>query len=205
MTKEELKAFSDEIGQLFNDGKILCPVHLSYGNEEQLLRIFEKVSQNDWILSTWRSHSHYLCSGRDKEELKKQIMEGHSMHIFGHRFYTSAIVGGIAPIAVGIGYALKQKKDKSLVWCFLGDMGASTGIAMESIRYACGNDLPVRFVIEDNQLSVKTKTRECWGCTKCEHGLRDRFLFSCDLYDCDNVRYYRYERVKPHAGNGGLF
>jgi len=150
-----------------------------------LIEIFKRYQADDWIFSTWRNHYHWLLSGRDPDELKKQIIEGHSMHVFDDKFFTSAIVGGIAPIAVGVALALKKQNSPNRVWCFLGDMGSMTGLARESIRYACGHDLPVIFVIEDNGLSVKTNTQEAWGQADTEKAMR-----------------YKYERKYPHAGCG---
>ena len=203
MIKEEIIKFEEEIAELYKQGKIRSPVHLGGGNEEQLIEIFNNVKPDDWIFSTWRSHYHWLLSGRDPDELRRQILAGHSMHIFGDRFFTSAIVGGIAPIAVGVAWSLKQKKVGSHVWCFLGDMGASVGIAMESIRYACGHDLPINFVIEDNNLSVKTDTKLSWGCKDCRKDNSPRALFACDPYNkTKKVTYYEYNRHWPHAGCG---
>ena len=188
MTKEELIAFEQDIAKIYEQGLIKSPIHLAGTNEEELIKIFNKfVGRNDWIFSTWRSHYHWLLSGRDPEELKKQIVEGHSMHVFGDKFFTSAIVGGIASIAVGVALALKLKggvKNTKVV-CFLGDMGARTGAAMEAIMYATGHELPILFVVEDNGLSVRAKTEEVWG-----EGIRDL------------VQDYVYERKYPHAGTG---
>ena len=39
MTSEELIAFESEIAQLFEQGKIHAPVHLSKGNERELIEI----------------------------------------------------------------------------------------------------------------------------------------------------------------------
>lgn len=200
MTREELIKFEDEIADLYKNGKIRAPVHLSGGNEDQLIDIFKHVRPSDWIFSTWRNHYHWLLSGRPPEDLRKQILEGHSMHVFDKKFFTSAIVGGIAPIAVGVAMALKRKNSKERVWCFLGDMGASTGIAMESIRYACGHDLPVSFVIEDNNLSVKTDTRISWGCKECRVDFKHKGF--CQYLAIERVRCYRYDRKYPHAGTG---
>jgi pyruvate dehydrogenase E1 component alpha subunit len=187
MTKEELIAFEDDIAKLYEAGQIRAPIHLAGTNEDELIRIFEQeYKPNDWIFSTWRNHYHWLLSGRDPEDLKNQIVTGHSMHVFGERFFTSSIVGGIASIAVGVALALKLKGVKdSRVICFLGDMGARTGQAMEAMMYACGHDLPILFVIEDNGMSVRAKTQEVWG-----EGVRD----------C--TQEYVYERKFPHAGTG---
>jgi pyruvate dehydrogenase E1 component alpha subunit len=194
MTKEELIKFTDEIAELYKQGKIKGPVHLGGDNEDQLIEIFKDVKPTDWIFGTWRNHYQWLLSGRDPEELKAQILASHSMHVFGDRFFTSAIVGGIAPIAVGVAYALQKSGSQDHVWCFLGDMGASTGIAMESMRYACGHHLPITFVIEDNGLSVKTDTLESWGCTGCAFN-------DCHLFGKKHIAY-NYHRKYPHAGTG---
>jgi len=183
--KQELIDFTNEIVSLYEAAKIKSPVHLSGGNEDQLIELFKHVKPNDWIFSTWRSHYHWLLSGRDKQELKNQILNGHSMHIFGDKFFTSAIVGGIAPIALGVAQALKMKNSPDKVWCFLGCMGASGGLAQECIRYASGHELPIMYVIEDNNLSVRADTRDTWGKGK-----------------ANVVTAYKYTRKFPHAGSG---
>lgn len=194
MNKECLIKFEDEIAELYKQGKVHSPIHLAGDNEEELIDIFKDYKEGDWIFSTWRSHYHWLLSGRDPKELKRQITQGHSMHIFAERFFTSAIVGGIAPIAVGVAYALKNEGSRNKVWCFLGDMGASVGITWESMKYACRHRLPVNFVIEDNGLSVKTDTQESWG-----NGCGD--CVKCKVFPV-NTRHYTYKRKYPHAGCG---
>lgn len=188
MTEEELIQFEQEIATLYEEGKIKTPVHLSGSNEKQLIRIFKDYKDGDWIFSTWRNHYHWLLSGRDPTELKDKILGGNSMHIYDKKFFTSAIVGGISPIALGVALALKLKGDtQTKVWCFLGCMGSMCGISKESIRYAEGHDLPIKFILEDNDLSVKTKTQEAWG-NKIVNGSK--------------VDYYYYKRKWPHAGTG---
>ena len=186
MNKEELIRFEDEIADLFENGEIKFPIHLAGTNEDKLIEIFdEHYNEGDWILSTWRNHYHWLLSGRCPDALRTQIKNHGSMHIYGDKFFTSAIVGGIAPIAVGIALALQRQKSTNKVLCFLGDMGASTGIARESITYAEGHDLPVLFIIEDNGLSVATDTKEVWGTKNKSKTIK-----------------YEYERFYPHSGIG---
>jgi pyruvate dehydrogenase E1 component alpha subunit len=185
MDKQQLIDFETDIATIYQTGKIKAPVHLAGGNEDALLEIFKDYIQGDWVFSTWRSHYHWLLSKHDPEELKRQILEGKSMHVFGDKFFTSSIVGGITPIALGVAQALKMKGSLNKVWCFLGCMAVSGGLASECIRYARGHSLPIIFVVEDNNMSVRAKTRETWGLNK-----------TCDL------RVYKYERKYPHAGSG---
>ena len=79
------------------------------------------------------------------------------------RIYSSAIVGGVLPIAVGAAMAIRASGEDARVHCFLGEMTAESGIAHESIKYSRNFGLPIRFVVEDNEKSVCTDTREAWG------------------------------------------
>ena len=146
MIAEALIAFEQEIAQLFEQGQIRSPVHLSGGNEDALIRIFQSIKPTDWVFSTHRSHYHALLKGIPKEWLKAEILANRSITINNaeHHFFSSAIVGGILPIAVGVAMTGQT------VWCFCGDMAGSTGIFYECLQYAQGHDLPITFVIEDN-------------------------------------------------------
>src|SRR3990167_290064 len=159
MTEDDLIAFEAEIAALFEQGKIRAPVHLSKGNEAELIRIFKDIKPNEWVFSNHRSHYAALLKGIPRDWLKEEILAGHSITLNNreHKFFSSAIVGGILPIAVGV--AMGGAK----VWCFVGDMAASTGIFRESVRYAGGHDLPITFIVENNGMSVCTPTREVWG------------------------------------------
>ena len=184
----ELVAFEDEIREIYLAGRIRAPVHLCGGNEEQLIEIFDEIDEDDWVFSTHRSHYHALLKGVDKEWLRQEILDGRSISIFNaeHRFFSSAIVGGCLPIALGTAMAIERKGEKRHVWVFAGDMAAETGMFHECAKYASRNALPITFVIEDNGLSVNTPTHAAWGMGQ---GVAD-------------VRRYRYERQWPHHGAG---
>lgn len=188
MTPAELIAFEDDIAACFERGEIKGPVHLSGGNEEELIAVFHGIHREDWVLSTWRNHYHALLHGVSPEKLKRRILEGPSMNINfpEHRFLTSAIVGGILPIACGIAAGIKRRGGSERVWCFVGDMAASVGAFYEARKYAVGHALPLRIVVEDNALSTNTPTAETWG-----------------VGDTDPVRFwYDYKRTRPHVGIG---
>jgi len=188
MTKEELIQFEDQIIELFLDKKIRAPVHLSRGNEEQLIEIFKEVNSEDYVFSTHRSHYHALLKGVSIERIRDEIISGRSIHLYfkEHNFFTSAIVGGIVPIALGVAMAIKRKNSTNWAWVFVGDMAAETGAFHECMKYAGRNDLPITFVVEDNGLSTNTPTQLVWG----EHKVKP------------NIIRYKYERFYPHVGVG---
>lgn len=188
ITKQELIDFEEEISQLFLDKKIRCPIHLSGNNEDELINIFKNIKKNDWVFSTHRNHYHALLKGIPKDYVMESIISGNSMHINSkkHKFFTSAIVGGILPIALGVSMAIKKNKENAMVWVFVGDMAAEMGIFHECTKYAGRNYLPIIFVIENNHYSVETLTQKSWGSAK----------------NMPNIIKYDYDRKYPHVGVG---
>lgn len=165
LSKNELIAFEDKISKIYSEGRIHAPIHLSRGNEEPLMEIFEDVKEGDWVFSTWRNHYHALLKGIPEDWLEKEIVAGHSMHINNkkHKFYSSSIVGGSLPVALGVAMALKRKGSENRVWSFSGDMGSETGMFHEVTKYAIGHNLPINFIVEDDGFGVYTPTKEVWG------------------------------------------
>lgn len=191
MTADDLLAFEADIAAEFNAGRIRAPVHLYDGNEDAIIRYFETVNPEDWICCSWRSHYQCLLHGVPPEELKAAIMEGRSIALCfpQHRIISSAIVGGIIPIALGVAMAVKRVNGPERVHCFMGEMTAETGIAHECFKFAHNWDLPISFVVEDNGKSVCTDTRAVWA--------HEPFLFPSG-----KIYTYRYESKFPHAGAG---
>ena len=63
MNKQELINFETDIANMFNNAKIKAPIHLYYGNEEKLIKIFKKIKKKDWVFCSWRSHYQCLLKG----------------------------------------------------------------------------------------------------------------------------------------------
>jgi pyruvate dehydrogenase E1 component alpha subunit len=190
----DLISFEDRVAELFNEGKIRSPVHLYSGNEKEIINVFQDIKNEDWVFCSWRSHYQCLLKGVPQDHLLKEILEGRSISLCfpEHKIFSSAIVGGVLPISVGVAISIKKKKSKEMVYCFLGDMTAETGIAYESIKYSINHDLPIRFIIEDNDLSVCTETRKVWGSKK---------LFF-ENFNSSKIVHYGYKSKYPHAGAG---
>ena len=189
-TKEELIQFEDDIISHWEAGEITGPIHLSNGNEEQLIEVFKKISPTDWVFSTWRSHYHALLHGVEKSKLKQKILDGKSITIVDKesKFYASAIVTGTLPIALGVAKSLKQKNSDEKVWVFLGDMAFESGIFYEVHKYARNYDLPLHFIVEDNGVSTNTPTGATWNNIQREIP--------------EDVIFYKYESKYPHYGTG---
>ena len=80
------------------------------------------------------------------------------------------------------------------VWCFLGDGAEEQGHFYEAALFAEAHELPITFIIEDNDRQVDTAKRVRRGdpLNAAQHPL--------DHFAC--VRRYYYTPTYPHAGSG---
>lgn len=190
ITKEELIGFTKKVVDLFHMGWLPYILHLSGGNEDELIDIFKNINKGDYVFSTHRSHYHYLLAGGNQEHLLHKIKNGDSMFVFDRyiNFYTSSIVAGTPCIAAGVAMALKMKGSTQKVWCFIGDGAEDEGHFYEAVRFVESNNLPCIFVIEDNNKSVdSTKTNR-----------HNEYIMKWP--NC--VMRYNYIPTLPHCGTG---
>jgi TPP-dependent pyruvate/acetoin dehydrogenase alpha subunit len=187
--KKKLIEFEKKIKVLYEKKIIKSPIHLSGNNENELIKIFKNIKKNDWVFSTWRNHYHALLHGITEIELLNQIIGGRSMSICSAKpkFYSSSIVGGILPIAVGVALSHKIKNIKNNVWVFIGDMTYETGVFHECHKYSIQNKLKIKFIVEDNNMSTNTPTNKVW---------------KKNTQKMKNVIKYKYTRKYPHHGTG---
>jgi len=203
-TAETLIAFESKIVSHFAAGSLPCLIHLSGGNETQLLDIFSRVRPHDWVFSTHRNHYHALLKGIPADHLEAEILAGRSMFIYSraHNFLTSSILAGTCCIAAGVAWSLVHSENVGgasrpdsapHVYCFLGDGAEEEGHYYEAALFAESNDLPITFIIEDNARQVDTPKRERRGIF---HSTR------CPLDHFTCVKRYHYEPTYPHGGAG---
>ena len=103
-------------------------------------------------------------------------------------FYSSSIVGGIIPIALGTSMIYKKQKNNSKhVWCFVGDMTYESGLFWEAYKMSQNYKLPLTFIVEDNGKSVTTDTVKSWN---------------GKMEPLEGVIYYTYNSKYPHHGTG---
>ena len=211
LSKEQLQSFEKEIADIFATGAIKAPVHLRGGNENYLINIFKEnhISKEDYVYGYWDSHMLGLLKGISPEKIKEEILKGNSIALCfpQDNFYCSGIVGSLIGVAVGTAWIIKRNSIPSkyrnilgiedpktpTVYHFCGDMSAETGIFFESLKYAYNWDLPIKFIVADNHLSVMTDTREVWN---------DPLPWFVGTKYESKIIYFRYINTYPHSGLG---
>ena len=163
-----IRLVEEAIAERYGEQEMRCPVHLSDGQEGIASGACMALRPEDKIVSTHRSHGHYLAK---QGSLKAMLCEiygrapgcvggrGGSMHLLDDEAGVLAclpIVGTSVPLGVGVAYAAKRKGEDTVVTVFLGDAVMEEGVFHESANFAALYSLPVIFVCENNDLSFYT-------------------------------------------------
>ena len=82
--------------------------------------------------------------------------KGGHMHLFDPdvSFACSGIIAEGCPPAAGAGLAAKKRNTDSVAVAYLGEGAIDQGAFLESLNFASVHDLPVVFVIEDNDWAI---------------------------------------------------
>ena len=144
------------------------PIHLSIGQEGVAAGVLVAAEAVDVCVSTHRNHAHYIAKGGNVDRMVQELYglstgcsggAGGSMHLFDDdvgMWGSSAILGGSIPIALGLALAKKMAGDGGVAIAFSGDGGTDEGSFWEALNLAALLELPVLFVVEQNELSTNT-------------------------------------------------
>lgn len=167
------------------------PIYLSIGQEFVPAVASVVLSKDDWnLFPQHRGHSWYLSYGGDPGQLIDELLglptgcargmggsaslQYPSKRIYGH----SGLLGDQVPIAAGM--ALGSDQPTLVV---MGDAAAEEDYVLATLGFAITKKIPILFVVEDNGLSILTKTevRRSWDIVKVAAG------FGIQSIWCDNT------------------
>lgn len=167
-----IRTIEKEIARRYAEQKMRTPIHLSIGQEFAAVGVCSALGPDDVVVSTHRSHAHYLAKGGSLNAFIAELHGkatgcsggfGGSMHLVDRScgFYGStSIVGGTIPVGVGIAFAKVCRKEKGIVVIFHGDAAIEEGVWHESVNFAVLKKLPVLFICENNGYSCYTPLSE---------------------------------------------
>lgn len=163
-----IRRFEEKAGQLYGMGLIGGFCHLYIGQEAVVTGIQSVQEPQDTVVTTYRDHAHMLACGMDPKGIMAELTgreggysrgKGGSMHMFSlekNFFGGHGIVGASTAIGTGLGFAHKYKEDGGIAVSYMGDGAANQGQVAECYNMAALWDLPVLFVIENNQYGMGT-------------------------------------------------
>ena len=163
-----IREFEERTAEMYTRGKITGFCHLCIGEEAVAVGAISALNQEDYVVSSYRDHGHCLAKGSSPSEVMAELFgratgvckgKGGSMHLFDlDRGFLGgyAIVAGGIPIAVGVGQAIKYRKEDKVVACFFGDGATNAGAFFESLNMAKIWSIPVIFICENNFYGIGT-------------------------------------------------
>jgi pyruvate dehydrogenase E1 component alpha subunit len=167
-TMLRIRMIEEEIAARYSEQEMRCPVHLSIGQEATAVGACAALRRDDQIISSHRSHGHYLAKGGDLKAMLAEIYgrvdgccggRGGSMHLFDDAAGIIAsipIVGSFLPLGVGAAMSYRYAKQDRVCIAFLGDGASEEGVFHESANFAALKKLPIIFFLENNQYSCYT-------------------------------------------------
>ncbi len=168
-----IRRFEQRAVEQYRLGNIRGYFHPYLGEEGIAAGAISALEPDDYIVSTHRGHGHALAKGHDPKIMMAELFgretgychgRGGSMHVASRSIRNlgaNGIVGGGLAIGDGAALAIKQRGEKNVVVAFCSDGSSANGIWHESINLAAIWDLPVIFVLENNQYAVSTPIRDC--------------------------------------------
>jgi len=163
-----IRRFEQQALKHYNNGAMGGFLHLYIGQESVAVGTASLMNGNDEIITAYRDHGHALAVGMEMNPCMAELFgkgtgcskgKGGSMHFFApdkHYWGGHGIVGGQAPLGMGLAFALKYKGIKGCAVAFLGDGAVNQGVFSECLNMAALFELPVVFVIENNGYSMGT-------------------------------------------------
>ncbi|MBC7144906.1 MAG: pyruvate dehydrogenase (acetyl-transferring) E1 component subunit alpha [Thioclava marina] len=166
-----IRRFEEKAGQLYGMGLIGGFCHLYIGQEAVVVGLEAAAKEGDKRVTSYRDHGHMLACGMDPKGVMAELTgreggyskgKGGSMHMFSkekHFYGGHGIVGAQVPIGAGLAFSDKYKGNDNVTFAYFGDGAANQGQVAETYNMAQLWDLPVVFVIENNQYAMGTSVK----------------------------------------------
>jgi TPP-dependent pyruvate/acetoin dehydrogenase alpha subunit len=167
-----IRVFETECIKLYRQGLIVGYFHPYLGEEAIAAGVCAALRQDDYIVSTHRGHGHCIARGGELKRMVAEVLgreagycrgRGGSMHIADigiGNIGANGIVGGGIPIGVGAGLGIHIRGGDQVVVIFFSDGACNNGVFAESLNLAAIWDLPVVFLLENNQYAVSSPIEE---------------------------------------------
>lgn len=166
-----IRRFEEKTAQIYTTGKIAGFCHLYIGQEAVVVGMLSASTKEDKHITAYRDHGHMLALGSDPGAIMAELMgksdgcsrgKGGSMHMFdiSNNFYGGhGIVGANVSIGTGLAFAEKYKEGSGIAYVYFGDGAAHQGQVYECFNMAKLWNLPVVYVIENNEYAMGTSIK----------------------------------------------
>ena len=186
-------------------------LHVYNGQEAVAVGSIAALQSDDPVITAYRDHGHALARGMDPKigmaELFGRIGgcakgKGGSMHFFDvtkHMYGGHGIVGAQTPVGAGLAFAtqyedevINKRPNSRVTLCFLGDGALNQGAFHEACNLAKVLNIPVIYVVENNQYAMGTSIERCTSAA-------DQLTKKALAYDMDAIEVDGMDVIKTYC------
>ncbi|MGB4231158.1 MAG: thiamine pyrophosphate-dependent dehydrogenase E1 component subunit alpha [bacterium] len=204
------------MAELSERGKIPGNIHSYVGQEAIAVGILADLSPQDYMASTHRGHGHLIAKGGDLKRMMAELYgkatgyckgKGGSMHVADFSIGSlgaNGIVGGGIAMATGAALANKLDGSNAVTVAFFGDGASNQGVVYECFNMASIWQLPIIYVLENNQYAVTTSAKEAVGgditARGLSYGIETKVVDGNDVIEVYKTACSVLERVRRGEG-----
>jgi TPP-dependent pyruvate/acetoin dehydrogenase alpha subunit len=149
-------------------GDVVPNIHQCIGQEGVCVGAVGALRKSDYLTSNYRGRGHAIAKGAPIRGVIAEVMHRETglargrtgpMHMVDascNLVFQSAIVGGAAPLAVGVALSAVRRGTDAVCMTIFGEGATAQGTVHEALNLAGAWSLPVVFVLENNRYSEMT-------------------------------------------------
>lgn len=163
-----IRRFEERAARAYTQAMIGGYCHLNLGEEAAVVGLMSALRPSDYLFTNYREHGYAITRGIHPNRVMAELYGrsdgvskgwGGSMHMFDFEkrmLGGYGIVGGQIPLATGAALAIDYRDGDEIVLCTMGDGTTNIGAFHESLNIASLWNLPIVYVIINNQLGMAT-------------------------------------------------
>lgn len=215
-----IRRVEERSAELYQQGKIGGFLHLYIGQEAVSTGLIAARKPQDRIITAYRDHGVAINAGISAKEVMAELLgkatgiskgKGGSMHMAdveknywgGH-----AVVGAHLPIAAGLALGDQYQGTDGVTICMFGDGATNIGFFHEALNLSRVWDLPVLWVVENNQYGMGTTVERASAVSEMRQKAEGYSIPNARVDGMDVMAVYaaaEEQLAYIRAGNGPFF
>lgn len=211
------RAFEERLSVLHRQGKIIGGIYSGIGQEAITVGACYGLRREDFICPLHRDLGAFLLKGVPARVLMAQVFGKRTglskgkdsyLHAGDSRlgiFGNTSMLGANLPVACGIAYGFKLRRQDHVVIAFFGEGAANVGDVHEAMNFAAVQRLAVVFVCENNLYAYSTPFEAAFAIPEVSVRAQAYGFPGVDVYGNDLLRVHGVMReaiARARRGEG---
>ena len=196
------RAFEERLSVLHRQGKIIGGIYSGIGQEAITVGACYGLRREDFICPLHRDLGAFLLKGVPARVLMAQVFGKRTglskgkdsyLHAGDSRlgiFGNTSMLGANLPVACGIAYGFRLRRQDHVAVAFFGEGAANVGDVHEAMNFAAVHKLAVVFVCENNLYAYSTSFEQAFAVPEVSVRAQAYGFPGVDVYGNDLLRVH---------------